>query len=411
MKRESPARQDWADVFLLDNPFRTVPPRQRLGEIVWADMAGQKKEIEDAIRFSLQTSPSNLVLNWGPYGGGKSHAALYFTQPEILESICRKANKTAPLALMVTIPRGRSNVIRTLYLNILGKLKMKILRDAVEHLVKEVGEERALDLLEILSGNEEFATALYLLSGARPKGQLQLFQASEFLLSRYFLLSASKPEVRQLGLARSIESETDMISILATILNLLVLKAEEMPAPLFSELFLWFDEVEELVTLPSREQAGLTSFLRDLIDYVPNNLTIFLNFTLKTPGIYENIWAYLSEAVQSRVRKEFLFGELDLQDALLYVRELLAHPKYRSPELKEQCPDDIFPFDRSGLEYLFSILEPRTPRGINETCTFLIERALVEGQMKSPQDRIDETFIRRHQEDLPSVKKPEAQAD
>lgn len=409
MKEESPVGQDWRHVFLLDNPFRTVPPHQRSGEIVWADMAGRKKEIEDAIRFSLQTSPSNLVLNWGPYGGGKSHAALYFTQPKILESISRETNTIAPLALMLTIPRGPSGMIRTLYLNILGKLKMDFLRGTLERLVKEVGGERALDILEKLSGNEEFANALYLLSGAPPKGQLQLFP-NEFLLRRYFLVSADKTEIKQLGLARNIENETDIISIMTAILNLLVLKTEDMPAPLFSELFLWFDEVEELIRLSSREQASLTNFLRDLIDYVPNNLTIFLNFTLKTPGKHEDIWVYLTEAVQSRIRREFLFGTLELDDALLYVRELLAHPKYRSPELKAQCPDDIFPFDRSGLEYLFSILEPRTPRGINETSTFLIERALVEGHMKTPEGRIDETFIRRHQEDLPSVKKPEAQA-
>lgn len=405
MKQESPVSQDWRQVFLLDNPFRIVPPRQWLGEIVWADMARHKKEMEDAIRFSLQTSPSNLVLNWGPYGGGKSHAALYFTQPKVLERISSEANTAPPLARILTIPRATSNVIRALYLDIIGKLKMDLLHKALAHLVSEMGENSALELLEPLSGNEEFAQALYLLSGARPKEKL--FREDEFLLSRYFLLSAGKTEVKQLRLARGIESEGDMISVLATILNILVLKTEEMSRPLFSELFLWFDEVEELVTLPSREQASLTSFLRDLIDYVPNNLTIFLNFTLKTPGKYEDIGVYLTEALHSRVRREFLFGELEPQDAVLYVRELLAHPKYRSPELKEQCPDDFFPFDPAGLEYLLSILRRRTPRSINEACTLLIERALVAGH--TPKDRIDESFIQQHVNDLPSVKRPEAE--
>ena len=408
MKQESPVSQDWRQVCLLDNPFRTGPPRQRLGEIVWADMVRKKQEIEDAIRFPLQTSPSNLVLNWGPYGGGKSHAALYFTQPEILESISREVNTVPPLAVILTIPRGTSNVIRAIYLDILGKLKMNLLRETLADLVNEVGKDSALKLLEILSGNEEFAQALYLLSGTRPSGRL--FQEDEFLLSRYFLLSAGKTEVKQLRLARTIESTSDMISILTTILNLLVLKTEKKPAPLFSELFLWFDEVEELVTLPSKEQAGLTSFLRDLIDYIPNNLTVFLNFTLKTPGKYEDIGVYLDEALRSRVRREFLFGELDLESSLLYIKELLTHPKYRTPELKEECPDDLYPFDQTGLDYLLSILKPLTPRSINENCTLLIERALLEGQMATPEGRIDEPFIRKHQEELPSVKKPEAPA-
>ena len=65
---------------LKENPFRTVPA---LGnDVVWAGFSAIKKKFEKRIKKSIRIQNSSIVLNWGEYGSGKTHAARYFSKIE-----------------------------------------------------------------------------------------------------------------------------------------------------------------------------------------------------------------------------------------------------------------------------------------------------------------------------------------
>lgn len=381
-KKASVEQRGWQKVLLNDNPFAIVPSRMA-ESIKWADVIDLKREIESRMINSMQTSPSCIVLNWGEWGGGKTHAGLYFTQQHILKELAKRAGTSLPIAFPVSLPRASKDVIKVMYLDILGKLGFQNLWHCLQKLHKALQSSKSHRIFFRLTGNEEFAESFTKLS------QLESKDEDYNLLRAYFNLNMTKADLRKLGLARDIESITDMINILTTILNIMVY-GDSPSLPLYSELFLWIDELDDILSLPTKEQDMLRNFLRDLIDYVPNNLTLFLNFTLKTPLKFEDISSYLGDACLSRARYKLNFSQLTEENALKYIKDLLSFS-----QIKEKVPTDFYPFEEESLKNLIAKLPLRTPRKINEECTILIESAIAEPTWKSPDSTIDGTFIRQ----------------
>jgi hypothetical protein len=391
----------WQSVYLEDNPFVSTPPTPT-EEVIWAGVPDQKKRIEDRITSSLKTSPYTLVLNWGPWGSGKTHAARYFNQQAELKRLGELAGVGPPLSLVLDLPRGERDIIRGIYLVIMGRLGLRQIGRDLSEVAEKLGEDRFRDLAYTFVRDEEFAEALAQLAGIVPlDGQLSLGGSGPSpALRRYFLLSAGTPDLRDLGLARKLDSNNDMFEMLTAIFNLLFYSGAGVE-PRYSELILWFDEMEEIVSLPGKEQRLLTSLLRDFTDYVPSNLTMFVNFTLRSGGQLEDIGAYLTDAVWSRVRDEIYFGELDEEGIIEYVRDLLNAPKYRSATLAKECPDELYPFTKEALQFVGQRLMPNaTPRYVNEACSLLIERALATEALDSQNARIDLGFAQEHEREI-----------
>lgn len=391
----------WERVYLADNPFVSTPPTPS-EEVIWAGVPEQKKHIEDRIVSSLKTSPYTLVLNWGPWGSGKTHAARYFSQEAELRRLGEQAGVGPPLSLVLDLPRGERDIIREIYLVIMGRLGLRQIRRDLSRVVEKIGEDRFRDLARAFVRDEEFSEALAQLAGIIPQdGQLSLGGSGPSpALRRYFLLSAGTPDLRDLGLARKLDSNNDMIEMLTAVFNLLFYSGEGAD-PQYSELILWFDEMEEIVSLPGKEQRLLTSLLRDFTDYVPTNLTMFVNFTLRSGGQLEDIGAYLTDAVWSRVRGQIFFGELDKEGIVEYVHDLLNAPKYRFGTFAEECPDELYPFTKEALRFVGQKLMPNaTPRFVNEACSLLIEQALAAEALDGQDARIDLNFVQKHEQEI-----------
>ncbi len=64
---------------LKSNPFRIIPAT-RPEEIIWAGFPDLKEKFTQRIKRSLNISNSSIILNWGEFGSGKTHAARYFTR-------------------------------------------------------------------------------------------------------------------------------------------------------------------------------------------------------------------------------------------------------------------------------------------------------------------------------------------
>lgn len=62
--------------FLRDNPFSMTPSTR---EVVWANRDEVRRRFEGIFETSLSTSPSRIIINWGDWGSGKTHAMLYFS--------------------------------------------------------------------------------------------------------------------------------------------------------------------------------------------------------------------------------------------------------------------------------------------------------------------------------------------
>lgn len=384
---------EWDKVLLTDNPFGIVPARVA-EPLEWADIADLKNKIERRIINSLQTSPSCIVLNYGEWGGGKTHAAVYFTQERVLKQLADRAGTSIPLGLNIVLPRATTGAIKVLYRDILGRLRFDTLGKALQKFHQAM-KKKSFDILFSLTGSEDFANSFIKLAEATETQNTEMRKQYE-MLRAYFNLSIERRELRQLGLVRSIESISDIITVLTAILNILVY--DRAPGlPLYSEILLWIDELEEFFTLPSREQDMLRTLLRDLIDYVPNNLTLFLNITLKTGVKFEDIPAYIGDAVMFRIqpRHRWHFTQLDDKNGLWYVKELLGVSRG-----KYQVPTPFYPFKEDALKTVLSGLSLRTPRSINDQCTYLIECATVDPNWKPGKSFIDFQFLKGKLPDL-----------
>lgn len=63
---------------LKSNPFRLTPSID-FKEIIWAGFPKIKEKIENRIKRSISIPNSSLILNWGEYGSGKTHASRFLT--------------------------------------------------------------------------------------------------------------------------------------------------------------------------------------------------------------------------------------------------------------------------------------------------------------------------------------------
>lgn len=65
------------------NPFRTTPASNP-EEIIWAGFNDVRQKMEKRIKRAIRIPNSSLVLNWGEYGSGKTHAAKFFQKRKFL---------------------------------------------------------------------------------------------------------------------------------------------------------------------------------------------------------------------------------------------------------------------------------------------------------------------------------------
>lgn len=77
---------------LRDNPFRMMPASEP-NKLIWAGFSDIKGDFERRIQRSIGVSSSSLVLNMGEYGSGKTHAAMYFSKPDVLKALTPEGKK------------------------------------------------------------------------------------------------------------------------------------------------------------------------------------------------------------------------------------------------------------------------------------------------------------------------------
>lgn len=357
-----------------------APPKDKP---VWADRESFMRQLKDAIRRSLLSSPSRIVACiWGDWGAGKTHAMTYFSNPDIMKQLVKdlKLETTSlPISIPLTFPLG--NVLDTIYLDIIEQIGVDRIIEALNKLESktvrppEVYQKRVSEYMDM-----RVAEAFVALKARKP-----------FMFKRYLSMTATSTELKNSGVARGIDTLSDKVRTVSGILNLLT-------GLIASRVFLWFDDLERIGDLPGRETYGFQYFVRDLLDNVPNNLLIIFNMTLLPGEKVEDRMAYLGDAIRYRISDRITVQPLTKDEYFSYVGDLLRY--YR---LKPQPPEsELFPFEKPALEFVFSELKarqmPLEPRNVNNALSSALAAAINDPTKKEP--NISKSFVEQHGTDI-----------
>ena len=347
---------DWNLVYLKENPFNVSPPTNP-EDAVWAGMPELKRQFDEILSEALSSSVTQVVLNRGPIGGGKTHASLYFSLQENLPHVNPAVRKV--YTVRVSTPKETGKADEDFYVELLDKFGMTTIQETIYSAITELGESESLRTLRTVVGSEELARAIVLLGSEESEDMQKLLRA-------YFLEGCTKTELRKIGVARNITKSQDRFRVLAGVLRCFIGLSPTSKLSEHSRVCLWIDEMEDLVYFTSSQFRPFTQGLRELIDRLPNFFTLFMNFTLTSPEEYEEIEVVLGKALVDRITNPVYFPELEIDEAMEYVKELLDF--YRTIDLSSKGLLLTYPFEEAALGNILEDLEKRTPRSINKRC-------------------------------------------
>lgn len=377
---------DWNLVFLKKNPFDLIPPTDS-EQIVWAGMKQVKQRFDEIFEVAFSDSTTQVVLNQGPWGGGKTHASLYFENKKNLPQTLTDTDKEHFFPISVCVPKEPGKPAEDFYTDILDTIGMRQIHRIIKNAIGNLSENETLDLLQKVLGSEELARAFWLF-GTEDTNE------SQALLRSYFLEGVTRTELRKLGIARNITKSQDRFRVLAGVLQCVIGIDQRRESFLPTRVCLWIDEIEDLLYLSSSQFRIVSQGLRDMVDRLPNHFTLFLNMTLSDPEEYEDLETILGGALLNRITDFIYFPELELNKAVEYVTELINNTLYRDENFPENLPQ-TYPFEATALEMLLDGLEKKTPRDINKRCRNAINFAFRDKRFsRAGEGIIDSAYVR-----------------
>jgi len=364
----------YIDLFnLTSNPFR-LTPSVNPDEIIWAGFPQIREKFESRIKRAIKIPNSSLVLNWGEYGSGKTHAARYFGKGKVLAELADAADSKIPYFLFITLPKGKTP-IEDFFVSIIDKIEIQQLREKFRP-----DNERLSNFIDSIGDN------IFIKNVAKAFFNETI---DENLFRRYLYGSTNAADNRSLvdfGIQRVLNPDTDFAKLLAIIYSCLTFNKLH-----YSAVILWIDEFEDIAILTKVNGDKTNSFLRELLDNTPNNLLVFLNLTQSALFNIEDLGEYISEALKSRIKDKINFEIPKEQELMLYVSELLK--AYRN-ELKSG-EDAFYPFNDILIKKIALDLGNVSLRKFNEALGMLIE--LAESDTQTP---IDNAYYEANKNDV-----------
>ena len=350
------------------NPFNeTTPSREK--QYFWAGNEIVKDKISSCYSDGMESDVKQLILNWGPYGGGKTFSAYFFLNQYKDENITQ---------IYVRSPKDGSKATREIFNSIIDELTFSGISERIQFLIQNIGVTELTKYLSLRAGIEY--TKAILLIGSQEDNVMPI-------MNRFLYTSVTASEMKTLGLAKPIKTDNDLIKFLTGLLSCFAFKSDQMDY----KLIIWFDEMEDMIYYSTKHYKAFSQFLRDLYDNITDNLLIFLNFTL-AEGEDSTIELILGTALWTRILKKIRFKDFDHDDALKYASDLLNDAKIDS-ELSK-------PISTENLKRLLDMLTlgNLTPREINKKMS-----ALVRFAQNNNHDEVDEdiinSFVREQEED------------
>jgi type II secretory pathway predicted ATPase ExeA len=349
----------YSNLNLKNNPFEDITPlldQDNSAQLIWAGMSSLKQKLENIHRKTLTADPRQIILNWGTVGAGKTYAAFYFSNQTRLNLLVPQF-KGNIFYVYVRTPKEGNTATHQLLKDILDALTLSSIKSQVQLMIEETGKEKLLKFLSQRIRSEEFAKAILLLGDEN--------QEIAEMMSRYLYGVATNTELKKMGLARPLISPIDFAKILAGILLCFVGIQDKQKG----KLFLWLDELEDLMFFTAKQYVPFSHFLRDLFDQMNEGCTVFMNFTLAEPE-QDTVELLLGKALWSRINQKIRFYELSIEDGMLYCKELLQQCQIEANEYS--------PFTEKSLRSLLEMIPAAemTPREINKVCNEVLNFAI-----------------------------------
>jgi len=352
---------NFADINLRLNPFETLTP-SREQDLFWAGMERQKSEIISAYQEAIQSTHRKVVLNWGPVGGGKTHAAYFFEKRNLPDEI--NQDKIFSSVYLRTPHEGKNANI-SLVQKIFDAFMPQV-KEELENVIKEIGEKKLFEIIYNKIKSETFAESIIFFGkGSTPK----------HLLKRFVFDGFSASELKKLNIARSLKSDEDYTMFLAGIIIAMTSNKDQ------KRFVLWVDEMENMVYYTSQQFKVVSQMFRDLIDRVNERLLVFFNFTL-AENEEDTVRLLMGDALWSRVNKTIRFQNLSITEAEQYCKDAIDYAQTKKEE--------FLPFDEESIKYILSTIPEidLIPREINRKFDKVLRFAL-----KQEAKIIDKDFV------------------
>jgi hypothetical protein len=347
------------------NPFRDITPTMGKDQLVWAEMHTVKSQIQKAYSDCLDKGMKELVLNWGPYGGGKTFSSYYFLKNYDSHKELKQ--------IYIRCPKDGNKAVREFFTNIIDDLTLDVIRIKVSNLIMIYGESTLKKLLTPVYSSE-FANAICLLNSDEDE--------VVNTMNRFFYSGLTKTELKKLSLSKNIQSDIDIVKILSGIFYCFIGGNEIKKG----HLVFWIDEMEDLIYYSSKNYKSFSQILRDLFDSISDNFLVFMNFTF-AENEDSTIELILGAALWSRVTKKIRFRHLDYVSSLVYVEELLNHSRINK--------ENEFPLSNSQAENVLKLIPEAnlTPREINKYFRSLINYGIDKNVSTIDSGLIEEWYI------------------
>ena len=368
-----------SDLKLSENPFR-IGPSINPKDLVWAGFPKLKEKIEQRLTFAMKTSPSRIVLNWGRYGSGKTHASNYYTKTDSLIKLSEKNNSKPVKSVKINLPRTSKDPVQSFFRSFLGQISLSEIKSDFDKIIKELNDGETIDsIIEVNSNDTVISDLFKLIISDKNIDQFQDIEA-------YLFGDSTKGTLGKLGLPFGLKDDEQIVNFLSTYINCITFKKR-----ILSSFIVWLDEFEDIDTLNKQSQDRFTTFLRQLFDKTPNNFLLFLNFTPKTFFNVEDLSMILGEALSTRSRIHINFESPTYTEAIEYIKELIY------PELIEKS-NEFGPFEKEEtLMYILENIGDLSVRKINEVFSLLIELAILLNKKN-----IDLEFVKSVRDEIPS---------
>lgn len=343
---------------LKTNPFRITPATDS-NELIWAGFPKVKERIEKRIQRSIYIPNTSLILNWGEYGSGKTHAAKFFCKHDVLTELAGKSLST-PFSLTISFPKSKEPV-KDIFNQIIDRIDFNTLREKLHEssVVKS-------DTLPYISDNL-FINNLFRVIFAESETENDVYREERV---KSYLYGDAKELLKQ-GVLRKLSSDIDYTEFLGALFSLMTFEKKA-----YSCVILWIDEFEDISILNSTNISNINNFIRTIIDKTPNNLLIFLNLTQSAMIDVQDLGEYLQEAVKSRIRDRIEFNMPDKDDLKLYIKELLNNPIFRDGIVD----NEYVPFSEKVIDMIIEDLGAVSLRRYNEAFSILLENAAFDGK-------------------------------
>jgi hypothetical protein len=370
--------ETWSKYGFKNNPF-SLMPGQAPGKLIWAGLGKTKMKFDETIKEALTSEASKLVLIASRWGGGKTHAANFFSNPDNLPTIDGQA-VPPPINCVIVTPKEGADAAYEFYKKVLETIGIEKIAEAVKSMRSKLSEPKTIEMLSEWTGSRDIGRILLLLGDDDSDAA---FSAGELFFNKPTAAIRKKLKIR-----RGIEDTTDRFRILSATFKILSEYNETGSLEKKRKVILWIDEVESLILYTSKQYVPFSQALRELIDMSKKDLIVFMNFSFTDLDDLRTLEFIIGSALKDRINARIIFGELETEEAKEYAKIVMKNTREDGFDKGE-----FFPFSEESLTQLFEkgvekTKLPLTPRLINRWCEAAINKAA-----SALKNEIDSSFV------------------